>query len=154
MNIKKNYAKILVALTMATSFSTYAQTFNIEEDPTNIRFEQYTGSEGAVVFWRLPSPGSSSFPGSTCKNLSIPSQKPEQSSRFMALYLFAKNNNKKIFYYYNTSTCVIISFGIDGWFKIPSFQPTPQLIKINELTFRIAWVLLLTFRQPFAKNGV
>lgn len=114
MKIKKNCAQILAALTMATSFSTYAQTFGIEEDPRNIRFEQYTGSEGVVAFWRLPSPGVSLFPGSTCKNLGIPSQKPEQSSRFMALYLFAKTNNKKIFYIYNTSTCVILSFGIDG----------------------------------------
>ena len=86
----------------------------ITEAPTGIRFEQYTGASGNIVFWRLPSPGVSTFPGSTCLNVSIPSDRTEHASRFLALYLFAKTNNKNVFYAFNSTTCQIVSFGMDG----------------------------------------
>lgn len=105
---------LLSALILFSATTVSAQNIQINESPTNIRFEQYTGSAGNIVFWRLPSPGASVFPGTTCTNTKIPSDKPEHASRFMALYLFAKNSNKNIFYYINPTTCTIVSFGMDG----------------------------------------
>jgi len=114
MNFKK-YIPILAAVGGAfLAHSAQAQTFYIEEDPIYLRFEQYTGASGNLSFWRLPTPGVSTFPGGTCTNLRIPPDRPEQSSRFMALYLFSKTNNKKIFYLYNTTTCIMVSFGTNG----------------------------------------
>lgn len=111
----KNFASTLAAFLIGTfSISASAQTSYVEEDPLYIRFEQYTGASGILAFWRLPSPGASTFPGGTCKALTIPSDHPEHTSRFMALYLFAKTNNKKVFYIYNTTTCSIVSFGSNG----------------------------------------
>lgn len=104
---------VFVALLTCISASAFSQNQYIAEAPGSIRFEQYTGTAGSIVFWRLPAPGSSLFPGGTCVNLSIPADKPEQSSRFMALYLFAKTNSKQIFYIYSPS-CTIVSFGMDG----------------------------------------
>jgi hypothetical protein len=111
----KNISIVLTALA-SIFFANHAaaQTSYIEEDPLYIRFEQYTGISGTISFWRLPSPGTSTFPGGTCTNLKIPNDRPEHASRFMALYLFAKTNNKKVFYIYNTGTCVIVSFGTNG----------------------------------------
>lgn len=112
-------AKKLLSLTLITAgtfFTNFAQAQNsyIEEDPIYIRFEQYTGTNGTIAFWRLPTPSISTFPGGSCTKLQIPNDRPEHASRFMALYLFAKTNNKKIFYIYNTSTCTIASFGTNG----------------------------------------
>lgn len=114
MKIKKYLP--LAALAMGAFFTSFAQAQNsyVEEDPIYIRFEQYTGAGGTIAFWRLPTPGGSVFPGSTCTSLQIPNDRPEHASRFMALYLFAKTNNKKIFYIFNTSTCIITSFGTNG----------------------------------------
>lgn len=109
--------KILFALSVVAALAVNpakAQNVAINEPPTNIRFEQYTGSTGNISFWRLPTPGTSVFPGTTCKNIRIPSDKPEHASRFMALYLFAKNSNKNVFYYINPTNCTIVSFGMDG----------------------------------------
>lgn len=91
-----------------------ASVVSVDESPTNIRFEQYTGAQGNIVFWRLPSPGTSTFPNTSCLAVTIPGDKPEHASRFMALYLFAKNNNKNVFYNINTATCSIVSFGMNG----------------------------------------
>lgn len=103
-----------VGLLLATSATVQAAPVLITEAPTSIRFEQYTGAGSSMAFWRLPTPGTSTFPSSTCKVLTIPAAVEVQASRFMALYLFAKTNNKNIFYQYETSTCSILSFGIDG----------------------------------------
>lgn len=105
---------IVAAVLGSASIAASAQSQFIQEAPTNLRLEQYTGAGGPFVFWRMPSPGASVFPGGSCYNLSIPADKPEQSSRFLALYLFAKTNNKQIFYVYNSATCMIQSFGMDG----------------------------------------
>jgi hypothetical protein len=98
----------------AAALPAFGQTQFVSEAPTGIRFEQYTGASGNIVFWRLPTPGLSTFPGSACLNVSIPSDRVEQASRFLALYLFAKTNNKNIFYVFTTNTCQIVSFGMDG----------------------------------------
>ena len=114
MKLKKLLS--LAGITAGAFFSNFAQAQNayIEEDPIYIRFEQYTGTAGTIAFWRLPTPGSSTFPSGSCTKLQIPNDRPEHASRFMALYLFAKTNSKKVFYIYNTSTCVIASFGTNG----------------------------------------
>lgn len=108
------FKKIIFALFLITlAFSSQAQNIFIRENPDQIRFEQYTGPTGVIVFWRLPYPGGSLFPGSSCVALSIPPDKSEQASRFMALYLYAKTNGKQIFYAFSPA-CVIVSFGMDG----------------------------------------
>ncbi|WP_343736322.1 hypothetical protein [Acidovorax sp.] len=114
MNSKKLISAFAVTISALWANTVQAQTFYIEEDPIYLRFEQYTGSTGILSFWRLPTPGVSTFPGGSCTNLKIPADRPEQSSRFMALYLFSKTNNKKIFYLYNTTSCVMVSFGTNG----------------------------------------
>lgn len=108
--------KILISALFALGFfaQANAQSVYIEEDPTFIRFEQYTGATGNINFWRLPTPGASTFPNTTCTSVIIPSDKSEHSSRFLALYLFAKNSNKKVFYFINPSNCQIVSFGMNG----------------------------------------
>lgn len=110
--MKKMFFASLALISLANPAN--AQNVGINEAPTNIRFEQYTGSAGTIAFWRLPTPGTSVFPGTTCKNVKIPSDKPEHASRFIAIYLFAKNSNKNVFYYINPTNCTIVSFGMDG----------------------------------------
>ncbi len=110
--MKKIYAIAAVAAAIATP--SFAQNVYIGEAPTNIRFEQYTGATGEIFFWRLPSPGASKFPGTSCTYVKIPNDRVEHASRFMALYLFAKNSSKNVFYFINPSNCNIVSFGIDG----------------------------------------
>ncbi len=105
---------LIPSILFAFTGAIQAQSAFINESPTNIRFEQYTGSQGNIVFWRLPYPGSSVFPGTSCTNAGIPSDKSEHASRFIALYLFAKNSNKNVFYYIDKNTCKILSFGMDG----------------------------------------
>lgn len=83
----KNIARFIAAAAIAVVAQTAsAQNVFVGEAPTNIRFEQYTGPSGNIVFWRMPSPGASEFPSSSCKNLIIPGDKPEHASRFMALW--------------------------------------------------------------------
>lgn len=106
--------KQLALFLFVTVLSSYAQAGSVIETPDQIRMEQYTGVEGTIIFWRLPAPGASTFPGSSCKALELPADKPEHASRFMALYLFAKTNGKQIFYYFDNATCTILSFGMDG----------------------------------------
>lgn len=112
---KKTFSSVVLGLALiAANSEAHAAPYLITEAPTSIRFEQYTGAGGSMVFWRLPAPGASTFPGGTCKSLTIPSAVEVQASRFMALYLFAKTNNKNIFFQYETTNCSIVSFGIDG----------------------------------------
>lgn len=105
---------IATAALACLASATWAQNVFISELPNNIRFEQYTGAAGNMVFWRLPTPGVSTFPSSSCLHLIIPSDKPEHAARFMALYLYAKSNTKQVFYVYSPTTCLITSFGMDG----------------------------------------
>ena len=96
------------------SFPVFASVAYIKEPAGNVRFEQYAEVGGPLVLWRMPSPGSSLFPGTTCKNVAIQATEKEKSARFMAFYLFAKSSGDQIFYFINTGNCQIISFGIDG----------------------------------------
>ena len=113
MKLHKPIRKLAVLLFLAASYI-HAGAVSVTENPDQIRFEQYTGATGSIVFWRLPVPGASTFPGSTCKSLILPSDKAEHASRFMALYLFAKTSGKQIFYFFDDVKCTIVSFGMDG----------------------------------------
>lgn len=113
--MKKIIGSTMLGLTlMAAGTGAQAAPYTVSEAPTSIRFEQYTGAGSAMIFWRLPTPGTTAFPGGSCKNLVIPTAVEVQASRFMALYLFAKSNGKNIFFQYETTNCTILSFGMDG----------------------------------------
>ena len=106
-NLKLAIALLLVTFS-ATSFaapSLYAETAD------KVRFEQYTS--GTLALFRLPTPGVSTFPGGTCIVLITPGG-TEIANRFIAFYLFVKSNNRTYFVQYETTTCQIISFGMDG----------------------------------------
>ena len=113
--IVNGFKKVGVSLLMLTaSLGAQSQVVSVTESANQIRFEQYTGTNGTLSFWRLPVPGYSAFPDSKCTRLAMSATKSEQASRFMALYLFAKTNDMKIFYFFDSLTCDIISFGMDG----------------------------------------
>ena len=81
------------------------------ETADKVRFEQYTN--GVLALFRLPTPGVSTFPGGTCIVLTTPGG-TEIANRFIAFYLFVKSNNRTYFVQYETTTCQVLSFGIDG----------------------------------------
>lgn len=108
--LKKLFTSTLLIFTAVA----YANTAYIKEAPGSVRFEQYAGVGGPLTMWRMPNPGSSLFPGTNCLNVAIQSVEKEKSSRFIAMYLFAKSSGDQIFYYIDRSTCQIVSFGIDG----------------------------------------
>lgn len=111
--MKKIITATIIFSACAFHATASAAYYGITEEPNNIRFEQYTWSGSEIALYRLPTPGVSTFPGGTCTKLNIPSETKEYVSRFIAFYLFAKSNNKQIFYYYDTTTCKIVSFGMD-----------------------------------------
>lgn len=99
---------ILLFLVASPSFGAMV---SYTEAADQVRFEQYTAS--GLVLWRMPTPGQSVFPGGSCIALEVPGT-TEKASRFMALYMFAKSTSRSYFVNYDTSTCQIISFGMDG----------------------------------------
>lgn len=101
---------IAILLLLATSLAFGAQVI-FTEAADKVRFEQYTS--GTLVLHRLPTPGISVFPGGNCTNLTTPGG-IEIANRFIAFYLFVKSNNRTYFVIYETTTCQIISFGMDG----------------------------------------
>lgn len=103
-----------LALAMAclgVSTWSFADPVLYTETADKVRFEQYT--VGVLKLYRLPSPGSSTFPGGTCTSLTTPGG-TEIANRFIAFYLFVKSNNRTYFVQYETSTCQVLSFGMDG----------------------------------------
>ena len=100
---------VFLLLMMGTGAEAASQYFS--EPAGSIRFEQYTG--GTLALWRMPSPGSSTFPNGNCKSLVIPGDSTI-TNRFYSLYLYLKANGGNYFIYYETSNCQIVSFGIDG----------------------------------------
>jgi hypothetical protein len=115
LNRRINMQKILsIVASFFVSIPVFAGVVYIKEPAGSVRFEQYAGVGGSLVLWRMPSPGTSLFPGTTCLNVAIQATEKEKSSRFMAFYLFAKSSGDQIFYYINTDNCQMISFGIDG----------------------------------------
>ncbi len=107
----KYFRLSLAALLVLFSFTVYGAPAFFEETADKVRFEQY--ATGELALFRLPAPGSSVFPGGTCTKLSL-AQSVEIANRFIAFYLFTKSNNRKYFVIYETTTCKIISFGLDG----------------------------------------
>lgn len=110
----KLFKLCLVVGCSCLSTISHAATVQIKEVAGSVRFEQYTGGGASLVLWRMPTPGVSTFPGTSCVNASIPTAEPVQTARFIAMYLFAKNSGDQIFYYVDTATCRVVSFGIDG----------------------------------------
>lgn len=106
--------KILILTLSMITAAAYANTAYIKEAAGSVRFEQYAAVGGTLVMWRMPNPGSSMFPGTSCKAVGIQSIEKEKSSRFIALYLFAKSSGDQVFYIVDKTTCQIVSFGIDG----------------------------------------
>ena len=109
MKILKLASAFLLLMFSATS--SIAAPFLYSETADKVRFEQYTG--GTLVLYRLPTPGASTFPGGTCTQLLTPGG-TEIANRFIAFYLFVKSNNRTYFVQYETTTCQILSFGMDG----------------------------------------
>ena len=106
------YLRLAAAcLLMLASTSSFAVVAFFTETADKVRFEQYTS--GTLALFRLPTPGVSVFPGGGCIVLVTPGG-TEIANRFIAFYLFVKSNNRTYFLQYETTTCQIISFGIDG----------------------------------------
>ena len=101
---------LAIACVLASTLSFSAPSF-FSETADKVRFEQYTS--GTLALYRLPTPGVSTFPGGTCIVLITPGG-TEIANRFIAFYLFVKSNNRTYFVQYETTTCQIISFGMDG----------------------------------------
>ena len=104
--------RLFIAFTLYLSLGqAEAATQYFTEPSGSVRFEQYTS--GTLALWRMPSPGISVFPGGSCKSLTIPGD-AATTNRWFSLYLFLKANGGNYFMYYDTSTCNVVSFGIDG----------------------------------------
>ena len=104
--------KLAIAFLLVTfSATSFAAPSLFTETADKVRFEQYTN--GVLALFRLPTPGVSTFPGGTCINLTTPGG-TEIANRFIAFYLFVKSNNRTYFVQYETTTCQVLSFGIDG----------------------------------------
>ena len=107
----KSLRLAVASLLMLMSTSSFAVVAFFTETADKVRFEQYTS--GTLALFRLPTPGVSVFPGGGCIVLVTPGG-TEIANRFIAFYLFVKSNNRTYFLQYETTTCQIISFGIDG----------------------------------------
>lgn len=107
----KSLRLVVASLLMLMSTSSFAVVAFFTETADKVRFEQYTN--GTLALFRLPTPGVSVFPGGGCTVLITPGG-IEIANRFIAFYLFVKSNNRTYFLQYETTTCQIISFGIDG----------------------------------------
>lgn len=107
---------VTALLLLATASSSFGAAYLYTEAADQVRFEQYAGtaSTGPLVLWRMPTPGSSTFPGGTCTHLNLSSTATTEANRFMAMYMFVKTNSSTYFVQYETTTCNIISFGMDG----------------------------------------
>ncbi len=115
----KFFRSLVSLLLLLAASSSFAATVLYTEKADKVRFEQYTGGDAPLVLWRLPNPGSSTFPlsdGSAgpCKNISLPATSTTLGNRFLSLYMFVKTNDSTHFVQYDTTTCGIISFGMDG----------------------------------------
>lgn len=102
---------VVAVLSFLAVSSAFGATVLYTETADKVRFEQYTG--GNLVLWRMPTPGVSTFPSGSCTYLLIPGT-TDKSSRFIALYMFVKSNSRTYFVQYDTSTCQVVSFGMDG----------------------------------------
>lgn len=98
--MKKIYA--IAALAAAIATPSFAQNVYIGEAPTNIRFEQYTGATGEIFFWRLPSPGASKFPGTSCTYVKIPNDRVEHASPVYGSVFICKKQQQKRFLLYQS----------------------------------------------------
>jgi hypothetical protein len=103
--------RMIAATLVSTCANAWGASAYFTEPTGSLRFEQYLPSPLAI--WRMPTPGTSTFPGGTCRSITI-SGGDVPLNRFFSLYLFLKANGGNYFMYYDTGTCQAISFGIDG----------------------------------------
>jgi hypothetical protein len=99
--------------------SSFAAVVLYTEAADKVRFEQYTSGDAPLVLWRLPYPGTSTFPlangtAGPCPAIGLPATNTTLGNRFLSLYMFVKTNASTYFVQYDTATCNIISFGMDG----------------------------------------
>ena len=100
--------------------SSFAADVTYTEAADKVKFEQYTGGDASLALWRLPFPGSSTFPLDSngtpgpCKAIELPANNTTLGNRFLSLYMFVKTNGSNYFVRYDTSTCKILSFGMEG----------------------------------------
>jgi hypothetical protein len=102
----------MLALGLLLSPIAWSEVTSFSEPAGNVSFVQYTGTT-ALFLWRMPSPGTSVFPGGNCKWLGIPGA-VEVTNRFMSLYLFLKANGGNYFISYDTATCLVDGYGMNG----------------------------------------
>ena len=117
--VMKLFRVVISLLLLFAASSSFAEVVLYTEDADKVRFEQYTSSDGALVLWRLPTPGTSTFPlqngtAGPCTHINLPATSTTLGNRFLSLYMFVKTNASKYFVQYDTSTCNVISFGMDG----------------------------------------
>jgi|GEM_PF-1105107 len=114
----KFFRPLVSLLLLLAASSSFAVSTTYTEKADKVRFEQYAPGDATLVLWRLPTPGVSTFPLSdgsagSCKNINLPTS-TTVGNRFLSLYMFVKTNDSTYFVQYDTTTCNIISFGMDG----------------------------------------
>jgi hypothetical protein len=116
----KLFRLVISLFLLSAASSSFAAVVLYTEAADKVRFEQYTAGDAPLVLWRLPYPGSSTFPldsngtPGTCTAIALPATNTTLGNRFLSLYMFVKTNGSTYFVQYDTSTCNIISFGMDG----------------------------------------
>ncbi len=117
----KLFRLVISLFCLFAASSSFAATVLYTETADKVRFEQYTdGDNPLLALWRLPNPNSSTFPlddngtPGPCVAIGLPATNTTLGNRFLSLYMFVKTNGSKYFVQYETTTCRIISFGMDG----------------------------------------
>jgi len=100
-------------LGVVASSGVMAAPAGYSEPSGSVRFEQYTASGGpGLVLWRLPTPGTSTFPGGSCKYLSVPGG-TTMENRMVAIYMQSQSVGINYMLTYETTTCQVTSFGLE-----------------------------------------
>jgi hypothetical protein len=115
----KLFRLVISLFLLSAASSSFAAVAFFTEAADKVRFEQYTGGEAPLALWRLPSPNVSTFPltdgtPGPCVQIYLPVNNTTLGNRFLSLYMFVKTNGSTYFVNYDTSTCNIVSFGMDG----------------------------------------
>lgn len=104
-------------LLLSAASSSFAAPYLYTETADKVRFEQYASGSAPLVLWRMPTPGTSTFPGGTCVHIDLPTDAAiatVTANRFLSMYMFVKTNASSYFVQYEPTTCQIISFGMDN----------------------------------------
>jgi hypothetical protein len=117
----KLFRLVISLFLLSAAASSFAANALFIETADKVRFEQFTAGENtALALYRLPIPNSSTFPLDSngtpgpCTQLYLPLNNTTLGNRFLSLYMFVKTNASTYFIQYDTSSCAILSFGMDG----------------------------------------